>query len=89
MEGGVATLAAIRSLKTGYLSVCYTTADCQTDSHTLLIFLLYHGVNIQGINGDYIALTGANLPIKNNEKSTIDKQINIFFILFAVGQSRE
>jgi hypothetical protein len=37
-------------LKTGYLSVCYTTADCQTDSHTLLIFLLYHGVNIQGIS---------------------------------------
>ena len=46
--------------------------------------------DIAGINGDYIALTGANLPIKNNENSAIiDKQINIFFILFAVGQSRE
>jgi hypothetical protein len=44
---------------------------------------------IAGINGDYIALTGANLPIKNNENSAIDKQINIFFIPFAVGQSRE
>lgn len=45
--------------------------------------------DIIGVNGDYIALTGANLPIKNNEKSAIDKQINIFFILFAVGQSHE
>jgi hypothetical protein len=45
--------------------------------------------DIIGVNGDYIALTGANLPIKNNEKSAIDKQINIFFILFAVGQSPE
>jgi len=38
MGGGVATLAPTRSSKTRYLSVCYTTADCQTNSHTLLTF---------------------------------------------------
>jgi len=38
MGGGVATLAPTRSLKTGYLSVCYTTVDCQIDSNTLLNF---------------------------------------------------
>ena len=38
---------------------------------------------------DSLQLLSPDLPIKNNEKSAIDKQINIFFILFAVGQSRE
>ena len=46
-------------------------------------------LSIAGINSDYIALTGANLPIKNNKNSAIYEQINIFFIPFAVGQSRE
>lgn len=36
---------------TDYYPTLRSIADCQTDSHTLLIFLLYHGVNIQGIIG--------------------------------------
>jgi hypothetical protein len=39
MGGSVATRAPTRSSKTWYLSVCYTTVDCQTDSYTLLRFL--------------------------------------------------
>ena len=39
MEGGVATRAPTRSLKTRHRSACHTTVDYQVDSNSLLICL--------------------------------------------------